>query len=232
MNLPPNLPMLITNGLKALFTMDDRDIAGTTVHDRIGGVDATLVNGPTTGHAAPRGQSVYFDGANDFMRATAPAPLQLGGTGLTLAAWINVPAYAGPNTAFHGIMGCTNGGGGSPYAYWMIRLGSGSAEDVLDFAFWNGSGFPEIAGATHLATNTWYHIAGTYDGAYMRLYVDGSLDRAQAETSSIVTSTDRNFVVGYENDTDRMFKGYIHDVRVYNRGLSADEIYALAKLKG
>ena len=45
------------------------------------------------------------------------------------------------------------------------------------------------AAAPPSSPNTWAHVATTYDGAKLRLYVDGALVGSQAATGSIATST-------------------------------------------
>src|SRR5712692_7047016 len=46
-----------------------------------------------------------------------------------------------------------------------------------------------IAGPAALPRNTWSHLAGTYDGTTLRLYVDGTQVTSTAVTGSIVRST-------------------------------------------
>ena len=47
----------------------------------------------------------------------------------------------------------------------------------------------DLRGSAALALNTWAHVATTYDGATLALYVDGALVGSQAATGAIATST-------------------------------------------
>jgi uncharacterized delta-60 repeat protein len=73
-----------------------------------------------------------------------------------------------------------------------------------------------------LPTGVWTHVAGTYDGATMKLYINGVLASTVPYTGSFTLSTDPLFI-GSDNDGDA-WVGAINDVRYYNRALSQTEI--------
>jgi uncharacterized membrane protein YkvA (DUF1232 family) len=90
--------------------------------------------------------------------------------------------------------------------------------------------------STAILANTWVHIATTIAaGDYNRLYING----VQVATSSVVASTATaitpntgggaitRFCIGTRDGTNYAFKGYIDDVRIYNRALTAAEVYQL-----
>ncbi|MCK5450125.1 DUF2341 domain-containing protein, partial [Candidatus Pacearchaeota archaeon] len=64
----------------------------------------------------------------------------------------------------------------------------------------------------------WNHIVQVYDGSNQRLYVNGNLSTSSALTGTISANTN-SILIG------DLFNGSIDEVRIYNRSLSADEVY-------
>ena len=69
----------------------------------------------------------------------------------------------------------------------------------------------------------WSHLASTYDGTTLRLYVNGTQVSQLAASGSILTSTSP-LRIGGNGIWCEWFNGLIDEVRVYNRALSAAEI--------
>ena len=84
-----------------------------------------------------------------------------------------------------------------------------------------------------VADGGWHHVAGTYDGAMRRLYVDGVLQSwTRSERPGPIPKNNWDIGIGntkVDYGTGEFFgyDGLIDDVRVYNRALSAAEIRAL-----
>jgi hypothetical protein len=84
-------------------------------------------------------------------------------------------------------------------------------------------------GKTTPVANTWYHIVGVFDGANIKLYVNGAPEDSKPFTSvwagSGATAMGRGFYSGARAD---FWPGLIDEVRIYGRALSDAEIAALA----
>jgi len=80
-----------------------------------------------------------------------------------------------------------------------------------------------------LNLNEWIHVAGTYDGDVMKLYVNGQVaDQATIGVVGILQDSNDLSIGNASDVNDRAFIGKIDDVRVYDYGLSAAEVAYLA----
>ena len=86
-----------------------------------------------------------------------------------------------------------------------------------------GSSYAEAYGTSALPANTWTHLAETFDGTTLRLYVNGTQVSSMAKAGSIVTSTNA-LQIGGDSLYGQYFAGLIDDVRVYNNALSQSQI--------
>jgi hypothetical protein len=73
------------------------------------------------------------------------------------------------------------------------------------------------------AANVWTHVAGTYDGTTLRLYINGVQVASVNRTGPIATSTGP-LRIGGNSLWGEFFQGRIDEVRVYNRALTPAEI--------
>src|SRR5204863_482455 len=135
-------------------------------------------------------------------------------TGMTLEAWVYP---TGALTGWRAVIDKNVDG-----YYLMASSDQGNRPAV-------GGAWPPGArimyGPTGLGPNTWTHLAGTFDGATMRLYVNGELVASQAQTAAL-TATAGTLQIGADSYTGENFAGRIDEVRIYNRALSAAEIQA------
>ena len=86
-----------------------------------------------------------------------------------------------------------------------------------------GGAYRIATGTSQLPINTWSHLASTYDGTTLRLYVNGTQVGSVATTGSIEVSSGV-LRIGGNTIWGEYFSGLIDEVRIYNRALSATEI--------
>ena len=80
--------------------------------------------------------------------------------------------------------------------------------------------------STKVNDGTWHFVAMTFDGAYVRLYIDGALQGTFYGPSLGFLSFE-DLYIGERGNNGNFFNGSIDDVRIYNRALSSSEITAL-----
>jgi hypothetical protein len=154
---------------------------------------------PTAAYSAStNGGSGYFDGTGDYLSLTNTATF---GTGdWTVEAWIYFTTIEANDSAF--IDGRPTGGSSTG---WLMNVRS--SNKVLRFA--SASAYE---GTTALKANSWNHVAATYTGSTLRLYVNGAIDGTF--TSLSFNFSDTNFVIGKAHYSDGDWNGYISGLRL------------------
>jgi hypothetical protein len=191
---------------------------GTSAGDTSGNANnGTLANGPAW-IAGQVGGALRFDGTNDSVN-TADAPsLNPATSALTLAAWVY------PENVTAGGMVISKGASAVQY---QLRLLAGKVRFGVKAG---GTGTYQEAPFT-FANNAWYHVSGAYDGANMRIYVDGTMIGVAAKSGALAATDGVGISLGKRSGaTNSCFKGRIDDARIYSRALSTSEISALAIL--
>ena len=205
----PSLHVTAAGNLVAAYNFDEG--SGTVLIDRSGnGNHGTLVNGPvwTTGKY---GGALTFDGTNDIVTINDASALRLTNT-MTLEAWVSSTTSTGwrsvllkeiPGDLSYALYG--NTGTNRP----GVQITTTTAADAR--------------GAAQLPLNTWVHMAATYDGATLKLYLNGALVSSKAAAGTLRASTNP-LRIGGNLIWGEYFKGQIDDVRIYNSVLTQAQI--------
>jgi hypothetical protein len=194
------------------------DASGTSAVDSSGNSHTGTLSGPTwtTGKIAG---GLKFDGTNDYASIPNDTDFQVTDA-LTVAGWVKGNRSWDMGSYSDVIL---RKGDANPNN-WELGIMNGHVSLNLDN--YDGSGFE---GTTTLSLNAWHHVAATWDGSTVRLYLDGVLNNTPAAyTASLGTDTRPVYLGGRIGSTD-VTSGTIDDVRFYNRCLTAAEIAALAK---
>jgi hypothetical protein len=88
-----------------------------------------------------------------------------------------------------------------------------------------------LKGEADLPTGRWVHLAGTFDGTTMRLYVDGVECGTMARPGPLKPNAFPLCLGSYEAGHEAHFTGLLDEVRLYDRALSAAEIQRQAQEK-
>ncbi len=162
--------------------------------------------------------ALSFDGVDDAVDCGNNTLLQITGTAITLEAWIYPTAWT--NEVWRGNIivkeqNSTNEG-------FMLRAGDNGK---LNFAIGGTGPWTELTTvANTLTLNTWQHVAGTYDGDKMRLYVDGIPVDSLSTTVSIGNANTVNMNIGGNIGLSRYFIGSIDEARIWDITRSEHEI--------
>ncbi|MGC1265311.1 MAG: IPT/TIG domain-containing protein [Candidatus Acidiferrum sp.] len=199
-----------TPGLVAAY--DFNAGSGTTVADVSGnGNTGTIVNATWT-TSGKYGGALSFNGTNAQVTINDAASLHLT-TAVTLEAWVN------PTTAPTGWQDVIYKAVDNYYLEGCSTNGKEPAAGVL----LTSNAEPLAYGSAQLAAGTWTHLAMTYDGTTLKMYVNGTLINSTTQSGTITTSTDA-LQIGGDTTYGQYFKGIIDEVRVYNIALTQAQI--------
>lgn len=138
------------------------------------------------------------------------ASIQIGGTQITLEAWI-YPTEWKNNPNEGQIINKEQNGFGSDFGY-MIRCGG---DGQLNFNIGDGAWNELTSPIGSLTLDTWQHVAASYDGATMKIFVNGVEVASQAETTTFSPGAENLFLGNYRNDGNA-FLGKIDEVRIWS----------------
>jgi hypothetical protein len=206
-----NSTVTVAIGLVAAYGFNEG--SGTTVTDSSGRGNNGTISAATWTTAGHSGNALSFNGTNSWVTVNDAASLDLT-TGMTVEAWVKLTTVSGWRAVI--IKETTGGLAYGLYANTNLNRPAGVIHTSTDV---------NLYGTAALVANTWAHLATTYDGANLRLYVNGVQVASQAFTGSMPISASP-LRIGGDSVWGEFLSGVIDDVRVYNRALAGAEIQA------
>lgn len=164
--------------------------------------------------------SVFGQGAGQTIDFTSPEQVTIPNasqlnptTSITLEAWINADSW-GPNSWNNTIIGkdsWTTVDGESGYA---LRCG---ANGTLSFNFGTNPMWREAVSPAIMSAGKWYHVAGTFDGTMIMVYINGEMVGSQPYSGTMAPNSNQLLIGNLpEPSQNRYFDGKIDEVRVWN----------------
>ena len=188
--------------------------SGTTWHDvSPSGNDATLTNGPTF-QSDPA--AIVFDGVDDYGTFSGVLDNFSDGTEpFSIEMWVSAPDH--PNN-YWGYVLHNNAGTSIGFSFVTIAVNPSGYYVASVFGQWQQM-------ITSVDKSNIAHIVLTYDGNLnQKVYVNNSFENSYDQSGSYTSDTITT-LGGTRHDAGfRPLEGNIHEVRVYNKELTADEI--------
>ena len=197
-------------GLVAAYGFEEG--TGTTTADQTGLGHTGTVSGALRSATGKFGRALTFDGVNDWVTVADQNDLDLT-TAMTVEAWVYPTATT---NAWRTVLAKEQNGG---LAYAMMANSSSGRP----YGLISNPGEQLAQGSAALPPNAWSHMATTYDGSAVRLYVNGTLVATTPAIGSIATGSDP-LHFGGNTTWGEWFQGTLDDIRIYNRTLTAGEI--------
>ncbi len=202
----------LSGKLLGWWKMDES--TGNSVADASGNKNAGATRGnvawrPSAGKIAGAAE---FDGGDSYIEIANESAFDVTSQ-ISIAAWIKVNKF---DKRFQTIISKGDADG------WVLHRDAES--DHLGFAFGQDRW---VVGETAVNDGQWHHVAVTYDGGKLVMFIDGRQD-ADNHVSGPIPVNNTPVCIG-ENPTakGRSWNGLIDEVRIYNYTLSTDEVASL-----
>ena len=199
-------------GLVAAYAFDEA--TGSTLSDASGNGNTGTISGATW-TSGRYSYGLAFNGSSARVNVQDAPSLDLT-SAMTLEAWVK------PTTVTSSWRDVIYKGNDN---YYLMATSSpgGTARPVGGATI--AGVHQEAFGTVAITANTFTHLATTYDGSAVRLFVNGTQVASKAATGSIATSTNQ-LQIGGDSIYGQYFAGTIDEVRIYNTALTQAQIQA------
>ena len=186
------------------------------------GNDGTVFGAiPTIDRFGNLNSTFIFDGVNDYI--SVPNSQSLQSDFITVAAWIKPNQYYSGSYPGNAIV--YKGSDQHVGHYGLAYL---SNSHKFDFHFKTNNQFLTVYSNTIINLNQQYFVCGTFDGAKLRIYINGVLEDSTIYNGTIPPNNDI-LTIAKMDQTGYPYwvNGTIDDIRIYNRSLTESEIQIL-----
>ncbi|MEM6298190.1 MAG: LamG-like jellyroll fold domain-containing protein, partial [Bacteroidota bacterium] len=230
-NSPPlsiqNAPTSIAAGASATFevvfvpTVAGFESASITINSNA--FNSPVLSFSVSGTSGQEATALDFDGSNDHVTLPNGITNAITGNTITLEAWVNLDAIRGSDV--NSGVGIINEVSNSRVRYAIYMGGSQSGQQRIYAGFFDGSW--RVASTT-IPLNEWKHIASSYDGSVIRIYIDGAEVASTIVNRSLPSNGPDQWRIGRRWDgvanSSRVMAGQIDEVRIWNDVRTCAEI--------
>lgn len=207
-----------TAGLVAAWAFNEG--TGSNAMDASGNDNLGAITNGTWVTGGKFGAALQFNGTSSRVSVPNKSSLNLT-NGMTLMAWVYPTSSQSGNRT---ILRRQSGG------YWLYAGRTSNPLRPGGGASFVGGLLSRSAnsGSTQLQLNTWNHVAVTYNGSTITLYINGASVATTSQTGNISSGSSSLYIGG--TPTSEFFQGRIDEVRIYNRGMTQAEISGISNI--
>ena len=161
------------------------------------------------------GRAYSFDAVDD--RVKVPHSPSLNVNKVTLSAWIYVNSYKNDQR----IISKETGVKRRDSVYALLLSGKRNKKLQFRLALKGVRKGKKLTSNSTIPLNEWTHVAAAFNGKYVRLYINGALDKKgrRSETVRPLRHNRKPVYIGDSQFYNRHFDGKIDDIRIYNWAL-------------
>ena len=173
-----------------------------------------MVNSPA--YSATNGGYLSFIGASSQYASIADSTSLLTANAITIEYWVKI------NSLADSALASKHRQSTSPISGWNNYLLSSGK---ISFQLRAGNVCCQTLDTTAtVGTTQWNHIASTYDGTTMKVYINGVQDATTTPATGSVDSTQSINIGRDVNSGSAYLNGLIATTRIYKRALTATEV--------
>jgi hypothetical protein len=222
------LPTGLLDNLIGHWRLDDGTGSEIAFDSSLRGNDGTLHDlDPGTAWVAGRSQGALAIAHTGWVQVAPSSSIDAITDHLTVSAWIELGTTIGEADGWATALSRQVGTGKDQHYHLSLDVDARPSLFVI-----TEPGFALIKAPDAVPTGTWTHLAGVYDGAVARLYVNGAEMATQALTGSFAPDSTPVILGGNANDASgvptELVPGRLDEIMLYARALSAAEIGQLA----
>ncbi|MDY0017801.1 MAG: LamG-like jellyroll fold domain-containing protein [Candidatus Delongbacteria bacterium] len=195
-----------SSGLVGYWTFD-----GANANDLTGSHDGTVVGSGVTFPAGKVGNAVNFSVGSSFIKIPS-----FNTDHITVEAWVNSAGYG-----YYTSMVTKNyyaDKWSSPWTTWSLWFNENTANPGTISSQW-ATASPDV-----VSMNEWHHMAFTYDGTTVKMYVNGVEKSSYEPAGGPITQTAGNVYIGKPEYANHSFTGSIDEVAIWDNALPGTEI--------
>lgn len=209
---------IASDNLKAWWKLDETN--GAIVDDSSSeSNEVTIDSISSMGNIGKVERTFYFDGSSDYLTAGNSSSLNLSQT-ISLALWV----YGDTSSSAWATIIKKQTGSVGFFLQRRDALNTGHFRVDTDAGFNQGK-----QSNADIYDDSWHHVCIILDQGSFTWYVDGELDQQGSYTEGSGFGSSADYYIGNDTST-RYHKGYIDDIRIYNRVLDAGEVRTLFQI--
>jgi hypothetical protein len=178
----------------------------------------TIAYGNSVTLSAPAvGNALTFNGSSNYVSIPSNINNAITGNNITIEGWFYI-------TSTFNLTGLvTEALGNNNNVKFGITSGLVSGAQKIYAGFVNGGTATSVTSSANLPLNTWTHIAATYDGASLNVYVNGSLTGTVSNSNGLPSGADE-WYFGKAATGNNLFPGTMDEIRIWNVARSQSDI--------
>ncbi|OON67051.1 hypothetical protein B0919_19645 [Hymenobacter sp. CRA2] len=181
------------------------------------GGSATLTATATNGTASVAGRGLRFDGTDEQASVPASASLNLSAA-LTVEAWINP---VGTGSTIQSVASKSTQSVNSGYIFPRTD----ARWDDLSVWLHIGGTWRVFSVPYTAYKGSWHHVAATYDGNLVKIFIDGAKVLEQAQTGAVSTNAN-GLTLGNQPGYGEYYNGQLDELRLWNVARTEAQVQA------